>query len=59
MDYEAAVDEGWQFDKIASVGMMEHLGKEHMSDFTKAVQKLLKPGGLALLHLITTPEEGR
>lgn len=42
-----------QFDKIASIGMYEHVGfKAHDAYFT-AVNRLLKPGGLYLHHAIT------
>jgi len=40
------------FDKLASIGMFEHVGRKYYPDFfTKAVE-LLKPGGLGLLHTI-------
>jgi cyclopropane-fatty-acyl-phospholipid synthase len=47
-----------QFDKIVSIGMMEHVGKENLAKFAHKVAQLLKPGGLALLHLITSVKEG-
>ncbi len=58
LDYSALLKEGKQFDKIISIGMIEHVGKENLSGFVETVEKLLKPGGLALLHLITNVEEG-
>lgn len=59
LDYGAlAAEEGRQFDKIVSIGMIEHVGKEHLAEFARAVETLLKPGGLALLHLITSVKEG-
>ena len=45
------------FDKVASVGMFEHVGKANFPHFMKAVKLLLKPQGLALLHSITHPTE--
>lgn len=57
-DYGALPDEGGQFDKIASIGMIEHVGKENLAGFAEAVERLLKPGGLALLHFITGVKEG-
>ena len=42
------------FDKIASVGMFEHVGQVHMPDYCQTVRRLLKPGGLALIHGITS-----
>lgn len=57
-DYATLLEEGKQFDKIVSVGMIEHVGKENLAGFVQTVEKLLKPGGLALLHLITSVKEG-
>lgn len=58
VDYDEMSEEGKQFDKIVSIGMIEHVGKENLAGFFQTVEKLLKPGGLALLHLITNVEEG-
>ena len=41
------------FDKLASVGMFEHVGRANMPEYFQTVKKLLKPGGLALIHGIT------
>jgi len=41
------------FDKIASVGMFEHVGQVNMPAYFARVHALLKPGGLALNHGIT------
>ena len=48
-DYRAA--EG-SFDAIVSIGMLEHVGKAHLTDMFKAVDRLLKPDGVALVHTI-------
>jgi cyclopropane-fatty-acyl-phospholipid synthase len=56
--YETLAREGARFDKIVSIGMIEHVGKAHLADFVHALSTLLKPGGLALLHHITTLSEG-
>lgn len=57
-DYGVLPDEGKQFDKIVSIGMIEHVGKENLAGFVQTVVKLLKLDGLALLHLITSVKEG-
>ncbi len=57
-DYAAMPEAGKQFDKIVSIGMIEHVGKEHLAEFMQDLEKVLKPGGLALLHLITVVKEG-
>ncbi len=41
------------FDKIASVGMFEHVGRAHLPAYFRTLRRLLRPGGLALNHGIT------
>lgn len=41
------------FDKIASIGMYEHVGFKAHETYFAAVNRLLKPGGLYLHHAIT------
>ena len=41
------------FDKIASVGMFEHVGRAQMERYFATVHRLLRPGGLLLNHGIT------
>jgi cyclopropane-fatty-acyl-phospholipid synthase len=41
------------FDKIASVGMFEHVGRENMTSYFRKVARLLRPGGLVMNHGIT------
>ncbi len=43
-----------QYDKIACVGMSEHVGRDNMSTFYDTVYRCLKPGGLFMQHTITT-----
>jgi cyclopropane-fatty-acyl-phospholipid synthase len=47
------LDETQGFDKIASVGMFEHVGRANMPLYFAKVQRLLKPGGLVMNHGIT------
>lgn len=47
----------YQFDKIVSVGMFEHVGKENLPKYMDKVNRLLVPGGLSLLHTITGTKE--
>lgn len=44
------------FDKIASVGMFEHVGRRRMKRYFATLNRLLRPGGLVLNHGITRPE---
>jgi cyclopropane-fatty-acyl-phospholipid synthase len=47
LDYrELPVEE--QFDKIVSVGMFEHVGEEHLSEYFSRTRKLLGRGGVFL-----------
>ena len=41
-----------QFDRIASVGMVEHVGRKNYPVFMRTAYRCLKPGGLFLLHTI-------
>ena len=52
MDYRELADSG-PFEKIASVGMFEHVGQAHMGVYFQRVRDLLTPGGLTLQHGIT------
>ena len=40
------------FDRIVSVGMFEHVGKEYYQIFFNKVSNMLKDNGIALLHTI-------
>jgi cyclopropane-fatty-acyl-phospholipid synthase len=46
------LDHKESFDRIVSVGMFEHVGKDNYPDYFNAVRDLLKPGGLSLLHTL-------
>lgn len=46
------------FDKVASVGMFEHVGLKNLPAYYDAVRRALVPGGLFLNHGITHDEEG-
>lgn len=41
------------FDRIVSVGMLEHAGKDHLNEYFEHIHQMLKDGGLSLLHCIT------
>jgi cyclopropane-fatty-acyl-phospholipid synthase len=46
---------GRTFDAVASIGMLEHVGRANMLRYGRAVSAALRPGGRALLHGITAP----
>ncbi len=41
------------FDRIASVGMFEHVGRANMRGYFRKIHSLLAPGGLVMNHGIT------
>ena len=47
------VDESAPFDKIASVGMCEHVGRPNLPVYFAKMRRLLRPGGLMMNHSIT------
>jgi cyclopropane-fatty-acyl-phospholipid synthase len=52
LDYRD-VPEDRPFDKIASVGMFEHVGRKNLPLYFAKMFRLLKPGGLVVNHGIT------
>jgi cyclopropane-fatty-acyl-phospholipid synthase len=52
MDYRE-LDESQRFDKIASVGMFEHVGHAYLKSYFSKIRRLLRPGGLVMNHGIT------
>jgi cyclopropane-fatty-acyl-phospholipid synthase len=54
----AAADGEGAYDKIASVGMYEHVGRSQLAGYVEAVGRLLRPGGLFLNHGIARLQEG-
>lgn len=48
---------GRKFEKIVSVGMIEHVGKDHLNEYFSKVNDLLTNGGLSLLHCITGQDD--
>ena len=41
-----------QFDKVISIGTLEHAGRDQLREVVKAHADFLKPGGLGMLHFI-------
>ncbi len=41
-----------QFDKMLSIGTLEHAGRDQLDEVIAAHAKLLKPGGLGVIHFI-------
>jgi len=52
------VPQGEQYDKIASVGMFEHVGHRNLPMYFDKLHQLLTPGGAMLIHGITATLPG-
>jgi cyclopropane-fatty-acyl-phospholipid synthase len=51
--------EGDNYDKISSVGMVEHVGLSHLPVYFASAYRALKPGGLFMNHGIVSLGEAR
>lgn len=58
MDYRDLKDSNLLFDRVISVGMIEHVGMENYDLFLENVKSVLKNKGLFLLHFISGHTEG-
>jgi cyclopropane-fatty-acyl-phospholipid synthase len=45
-------DAGREFDKVASIGCLEHAGRDQLAEVIQAHARYLKTGGLGVLHFI-------
>src|SRR5690554_3936619 len=52
LDYRK-LDESRPYDKIASVGMFEHVGRAQLLGYFSKLRRLVRPGGLVMNHGIT------
>ena len=57
MDYRDLETSGLEFDRVVSVGMVEHVGRDNYELFIKNVNAVLKEKGLFLLHYISALQE--
>jgi cyclopropane-fatty-acyl-phospholipid synthase len=57
LGYQDLADRGETYDRIISVGMFEHVGQKNQADYFKAVNTMLKPGAISVLHTITHEHE--
>ena len=53
MDYRELEKSGLLFDRVVSVGMLEHVGRSNYDLFMKCVSKVLKKEGVFVLHYIS------
>jgi len=47
------IDESRPFERVASVGMCEHVGRRNLSGYFRKIHRVLKPDGLVMNHCIT------
>ena len=57
MDYRDLPQKGKQYDRVVSVGMVEHVGRENYQLFIDSVSQIMKDGGAFLLHFISALKE--
>ena len=57
MDYRDLKGSGLSFDRVVSVGMLEHVGRDNYQLFIDCVDSVLKDGGMFLLHFISALKE--
>ncbi|WP_024294800.1 SAM-dependent methyltransferase [Lacrimispora indolis] len=57
MDYRDLKSWDRTFDRVVSVGMLEHVGRDNYGLFVKSAEAVLNPGGLLLLHYISALKE--
>ena len=51
--HEADVREGFgEYDKVVSIGVLEHAGRHQLREVIRAHAQALKPGGLGIIHFI-------
>jgi cyclopropane-fatty-acyl-phospholipid synthase len=49
LDYRA-LPPGEMFDKVASIGMVEHVARPQLTDYFAAIRRVLRPNGVFLNH---------
>lgn len=57
LDYRDLNQLHQKFDRVVSVGMIEHVGREQYSKFLSSVNEVLNDHGLFLLHYISAKKE--
>ncbi|HWZ65225.1 MAG TPA: cyclopropane-fatty-acyl-phospholipid synthase family protein [Patescibacteria group bacterium] len=57
MNYQDIKNHKHKYDRIVSVGMFEHVGRNNQHKYFKTIDDLLIAGGLSVLHTITQQTE--
>jgi cyclopropane-fatty-acyl-phospholipid synthase len=59
-DYrDHAVENPDRYDRIVSIGMFEHVGRPQFETYFRSIERMLRPGGRALVHSIIKPVKGK
>ena len=53
LDYQDLAERKLQFDRVYSVGILEHVGRGNYDIYLDVVDKMLKPGGISFIHTIS------
>lgn len=56
-NYQELATRGKMYDRVYSVGLFEHVGRGNQDQYFKTIDAILKPGGVSLLHTISTQVE--
>ena len=59
MDYQELQRSNMKFQRIVSVGMIEHVGRDHYASFFENVDHVLDENGIMLLHFINGMKESK
>lgn len=54
MDYRDLKCSGRKFDRVVSIGMLEHVGRGNYEEFISSIDGVLESGGLFMLHYISS-----
>jgi cyclopropane-fatty-acyl-phospholipid synthase len=57
MNYQDMIKHDKQYERVISVGMLEHVGRGNHRQYFDVVDHLLAPGGISVLHSITEQTE--
>jgi cyclopropane-fatty-acyl-phospholipid synthase len=57
MDYLDLKKQQQQYERVVSVGILEHVGRGNLRQYFDVVDHLLVPGGMSVLHSITQQTE--
>lgn len=57
VDYRNLPKSGVLYDRVVSIEMLEAVGHEYLPEFFRTVDSIMAPHGIAVIQVITTPEQ--